>query len=120
MSTLAIYGNLPVQACSNIRTDLRALEALILTLTTVVSQAYPRITITAGGQHVANMSVTTSVSAPIYIRLIWKKQHPGTQFLATLSQCYQLEDTYLSFGITDWQSIDPLLVQQFDKNGIRF
>jgi len=115
---MSINGTPSVRYSSSIASELLALETLILTLSNVVRQAYPSITINAGGSHIANMNVLPSINAPLYVRLLWKKQHPDVKYMATLDQCYQLEDNYLSFGIFNWRTLDPLLAQQFLQNGV--
>ena len=114
MPTQPIYGIPSVIPCSD-SGALLALETLISSLSAVVDQCYPATKITP---NVAYVTLHPTVSAPIFVRLLWKKGHPGMVFNASLEHCYQLMDLYYSLGILEWQPIDPVLVSLFAKKGV--
>jgi hypothetical protein len=59
------------------------------------------------------MATRMTVSPPMMVRLRWRRTFSG-EFVASLTQCYQLNDIYLSLGLDDWQIHDPTLVEYFN------
>jgi len=112
MNSPPIYGYRNTGNCDD-TAYMKALEVFIDTLLIVIEQCFPTIKITAGNKFKASMATRMTVSPPMMVRLRWRRTFSG-EFVASLTQCYQLKDIYLSLGLDDWQIHDPTLVEYFN------
>jgi hypothetical protein len=91
---------------------MEALGVFIDTLLQVIEICFPTITISTSNKFKATMRTKMTVSPAMMVRLRWRKTFPDV-FTASLTQCYQLKDIYLSLGMEEWQVHDPTLVEYF-------
>ena len=115
---IPIYGYKPQKPCNDL-IDLNAiiaLETLIVTLSDTIEEIYPNISLVS--PDVATMSLNPSISPAQFVRLKWISRNEGIIFTASLEQCYELAELYLSIGVTNWKDTDSKLVSFFAINGI--
>jgi hypothetical protein len=85
---------------------IEELLVLIDTLYAAIDKLFPLIRVVAK-QH-SQLSVTSHVIPPLYVRLVWIEQHKRVRFIGSLVQLLQLKDIYYALG-EDWKQ-DKILV----------
>lgn len=85
---------------------IEELLVLIDTLYATIDKLFPLIKIISK-QH-SQLSVTSHVIPPLYVRLVWIEQHKGRRFIGSLVQLLQIKDIYYALG-EDWKQ-DKVLV----------
>ena len=85
---------------------IEELLVLIDTLYAAIDKLFPLIKIISK-QH-SQLSVTSHVIPPLYVRLVWIEQHKGRRFIGSLVQLLQIKDIYYAVG-EDWKQ-DKILV----------
>ena len=84
---------------------LESLSTLLTAITVVVSKFFPNFT--GYAPIIGEMTAETAIPAPLFIRVIWVKEHPDLKYTNSEYQQYEVIDIYLRYGL-DWRT-DPYL-----------
>jgi hypothetical protein len=85
---------------------IEELLVLIDTLHSTIDKMFPLIRVVS--KQLTQLSVTSYVMPPLYVRLVWIEQHKGVRFTGSLVQLLQIKDIYFAVG-EDWKQ-DKILV----------
>jgi hypothetical protein len=100
-------------ACVSDTVYLEALNALIGAIAVVVSKFFPSFT--GYANIIGEMTAETAIPAPLFIRVIWVKEHPDQKYTNSEYQQYEVIDIYLRYGM-DWRE-DPYLTVSLPGSG---
>lgn len=107
-----IYGVDEFVVCDTTDTCLtNELLAAFLDMTVyvkaVVNELFPAAIVSA--TYVSNMGAIGGIPASYFVRLVWRKRHPGETFFGSPIQIGQIRDIYLEYNL----AINPAKDQLF-------
>lgn len=84
---------------------MESLSTLLTAITTVVSKFFPNFV--GYATIIGEMSAECAMPAPLFMRVIWVKEHPDQKYTNSEYQQYEVIDIYLRYAM-DWRA-DPYL-----------
>jgi hypothetical protein len=80
---------------------LETLSTLVETIRQVVGEFFPKWV--GYAQVIGELGATSMVPAPIFVRFVWAKTHPGVKYTNSEYQQFELIDIYLQNPPLNWK-----------------